>query len=198
VKSSSPRGAAATSLRLHSQVDRKERVICVDRSDRERGSAGKLEVHEAGLLHRAFSIYVLNRRGEMLLQRRAGCKYHFAGLWSNTCCGHPRPGEPTRLAASRRLNEELGFSTKLTEVCELVYRARDPESGLIEHEYLHVFQGVFGGEPRPNPDEVGACRWMSIPDVRLGLREEPLDFTPWFALLFARVFPDAETERRLA
>jgi isopentenyl-diphosphate delta-isomerase len=183
---------------LHSQEDLRERVICVDRRDQERGAAGKLEVHEEGLLHRAFSIYVLNREGEMLLQRRAGCKYHFAGLWSNTCCGHPRPGEPTRLAASRRLNEELGFSTKLTEVSQLTYRAQDPVSGLIEHEYLHVFRGIYGGEPRPNPHEVDAWRWMPIPQVRNSLRDDPGDFTPWFALLFARVFPDLYQHRRLA
>jgi isopentenyl-diphosphate delta-isomerase len=198
VKILPPNGATSPRLRLHSPEDRREQVIRVDPRDRATGSAGKLEAHEAGLLHRAFSIYVVNGRGEMLLQRRAGCKYHFAGLWSNTCCGHPRPGERTKAAAARRLNEELGFSTRLSEVSQLVYRARDPVSGLVEHEYLHVFEGTFGGEPLPNPSEVDAWRWMSIPQVRVSLRQDPGGFTPWFALLFTRLFPDAGEARRLA
>jgi isopentenyl-diphosphate delta-isomerase len=198
VKVFSPDGSTAPRFRLHSPEDRREQVIRVDPKDRATGFAGKLEVHEAGFLHRAFSIYILNRRGEMLLQRRAGCKYHFAGLWSNTCCGHPRPGEQTKLAAIRRLNEELGFSANLSEVSQLVYRARDPVSGLIEHEYLHVFEGTFGGEPLPNPNEVDDWCWMSIPQVRVSLRRGPEGFTPWFALLFTRLFPDAGEARRLA
>jgi isopentenyl-diphosphate delta-isomerase len=168
--------------------DLDERVIRVDQLDQVRGSAGKLEVHRDGLLHRAFSILVFNEQGKLLLQRRADCKYHFAGLWSNTCCGHPRPGETTPLAAARRLGEEFGFSTPLQELLDLVYRAKDPVTGLVEHEYLHVFQGTFPGVPQPNPDEVGAWRWMSIPSVRESLRKSPGAFTPWFALLFQRIF----------
>lgn len=173
------------------QRDRTERVIRVDSLDRPRGSAGKLDVHREGLLHRAFSVFVFNAAGELLMQRRADCKYHFAGLWSNTCCGHPRPGESTAAAAARRLREELGISVPLSEQTALVYRARDSVSGLIEHEYLHVFRGELsdgrGGEPHPDPDEVGAWQWVSIPDLRQCLADGSGAFTPWFALLFQRV-----------
>jgi len=168
--------------------DEEEQVVCVDRYDRMQGAASKLEVHRQGLLHRAFSILVFNDRQELLLQRRADCKYHFAGRWSNTCCGHPRPGEGTDAAAIRRLREELGFTVPLREHQQLIYRARDPVSGLIEHEYLHVFHGTFTGEPVPSPNEVGAWRWTSILEVREDLAGSPDAFTPWFALLMDRLF----------
>ncbi len=174
--------------------DEEEQVVCVDRYDRRRGAASKLEAHRRGLLHRAFSILVFNERRELLLQRRADTKYHFAGRWSNTCCGHPRPGEGTDAAAARRLREELGFAAPLEEHQQLIYRARDPVSGLIEHEYLHVFQGIFAGEPVPSPEEVGAWRWASIPDVREDLAGSPDSFTPWFALLMDRLLEAAGTD----
>jgi isopentenyl-diphosphate delta-isomerase len=174
--------------------DEEEQVVCVDRYDRTQGAASKLEVHRQGLLHRAFSILVFNERQELLLQRRAHCKYHFAGRWSNTCCGHPRPGEGTEAAAIRRLREELGFAVPLQEHQQLVYRARDPASRLIEHEYLHVFHGTFTGEPVATPDEVGAWRWTSIPEVREDLAGSPDSFTPWFVLLMDRLFEGEETD----
>jgi isopentenyl-diphosphate delta-isomerase len=185
----------AASVPLHPLTrDEEEQVICVDRYDRTRGSAGKLEVHRRGQLHRAFSILVFNERQELLLQRRADCKYHFAGLWSNTCCGHPRPGEGTEAAARRRLREELGFTAPLAEHKQLIYRARDPVSGLIEHEYLHVFQGTFSGAPVPSPEEVGAWGWISISEVRGSLAERPDTFTPWFGILMDRLFGEAGTD----
>lgn len=168
--------------------DAEEQVIRVDRKDQALGPGGKIEVHQAGLLHRAFSIFVFNRQNQLLLQRRADCKYHFAGLWSNTCCGHPRPGEATAHAAARRLEEEFGFATPLIEFAELVYRARDPISKLMEYEYLHVFRGVFSARPQPNPEEVGSWCWMSLPRVRQELQQSPEAFTPWFALLLNRIF----------
>jgi isopentenyl-diphosphate delta-isomerase len=164
-------------------LERLERVILVDPQDRPLGDGHKLDVHREGQLHRAFSILIFNAQGELLLQRRAEGKYHFAGHWSNSCCGHPRPGETTYRAALRRLGEELGFQAPLTEDLQLVYRAADPRSGLIEHEYLHVFRGRFVGEPRPDPDEVGAWRWMAPGAVRRALARRPGLFTPWFALL---------------
>lgn len=168
-------------------LERLERVILVDAQDRPTGEGEKLDVHREGQLHRAFSILIFNARGQLLLQRRAEGKYHFAGYWSNSCCGHPRPGESTYRAALRRLGEELGFQAPLTEDQQLVYRARDPVSGLTEHEYLHVFRGCFVGEPRPDPGEVGAWRWMSVQGVRRALARRPQLFTPWFALLVGRV-----------
>lgn len=166
--------------------DAVEEVILVDDSDRELGAAGKLDAHKLGQLHRAFSILVFNAEGELLLQRRAGMKYHFASRWSNTCCGHPRPGETTLMAAGRRLKEELGIRAPLTERAELVYRAEDKGSGLIEHEYLHIFHGAYAGDPRPDPTEIGAYRWMALPAIRRALRRQPHWFTPWFHLLIQR------------
>ena len=171
--------------REYSVRDELETVTLVDAGDNVIGLCGKIAAHEAGQLHRAFSILITNPDGELLLQRRAACKYHFAGRWSNTCCSHPRPGEQTLAAARRRLWEELGFSVALEEIDELQYRTVDPASGLIEHEYLHVFQGFYAGEPCPNPDEVGEYRWMLPSRVLRSLARFPETFTPWFPLLAA-------------
>jgi isopentenyl-diphosphate delta-isomerase len=163
-----------------------EVVTLVDADDQTLGPCGKIEAHRAGKLHRAFSILITNPDGELLLQRRASGKYHFAGRWSNACCGHPRPGEETLAAARRRLAEELGVVVPLDRVAELRYRAVDPASGLIEHEYLHVLWGQCVGEPRPNPNEVGAVRWMSPSAVQRALALRPEQFTPWFRMLVAQ------------
>ena len=173
--------------REYSARDELETVTLVDAENQAIGAYGKIAAHRDGKLHRAFSILISNPDGELLLQRRAAHKYHFAGQWSNTCCGHPRPGEHTLAAAGRRLGEELGFSTPLKQVAELRYRAMDPDSGLIEHEHLHVIQGHYADEPYPNPDEVGAYRWMQPNRVRRGLARFPGMFTPWFALLAAEL-----------
>jgi isopentenyl-diphosphate delta-isomerase len=163
--------------------DELESVILVDAENKAIGSYGKINAHRDGKLHRAFSILITNPDGELLLQQRAASKYHFAQRWSNTCCGHPRPGEQTLAAARRRLQEELGFSVPLEEVTDLRYRVKDPDSSLIEHEHLHVFQGRYTGEPYPNPDEVSAYRWMLPTRVRRSLALCPNVFTPWFVLL---------------
>ena len=163
-----------------------EKVILVDDCDREIGTGQKHAVHRQGSLHRAFSVIVWDTADRMLLQQRSSDKYHSGGLWTNACCGHPRPGESTPAAARRRLVEELGFSVPLTEIVAFPYSAKDAVSGLVEHEYLHVFRGVYTGEPCPNPDEVGACRWMLPQRIRRGLVARPDWFTPWFALLNVR------------
>jgi isopentenyl-diphosphate delta-isomerase len=142
-----------------------ERVILVDENDVERGTAEKLRAHAEGALHRAFSVIVFNRRGELLLQCRAGGKYHSAGLWTNTCCGHPRPGEDTLVAARRRLGEEMGIDCDLQPLFGLRYRA-DFANGLAENEYDHVFVGRYDGEPRPDPGEVQAWRWAPLDSLR--------------------------------
>jgi isopentenyl-diphosphate delta-isomerase len=160
-----------------------ESVILVDAENNVVGSCGKLAAHLEGKMHRAFSILITNPHGELLLQRRAAQKYHFASRWSNACCGHPRPGESTPAAAHRRLREEFGFTVPLTLVAELSYYAEDEVSGLIEHEYLHVFHGLYAGEPSPNPHEIGAYRWMLSDRIRRGLATRPDWFTPWFPLL---------------
>ncbi len=169
-----------------SPLDDLEFVTLVDAENNVVGSCSKITAHREGKLHRAFSILITNPGGELLLQRRAAHKYHFANRWSNACCGHPRPGESTSGAARRRLAEELGFIVPLTHVAELSYYAEDESSGLVEHEYLHIFHGLYAGEPCPNQDEVGAYRWMLPDRVRRGLAARPDWFTPWFALLAAK------------
>jgi isopentenyl-diphosphate delta-isomerase len=163
--------------------DELESVVLVDAENNAIGSYGKIDAHRDGKLHRAFSILITNPDGELLLQQRAACKYHFAQRWSNTCCGHPRPGEQTLAAARRRLGEEFGFSVPLEEVTDLQYRVRDPHSNLIEHEHLHVFMGRYDGQPLPNPEEVSAYRWMLPTRVQRSLALCPEVFTPWFVLL---------------
>jgi isopentenyl-diphosphate delta-isomerase len=156
-------------------------VILVDRADRAVGTSEKRAAHVTGALHRAFSVFVFDAAGRTLLQRRATSKYHSGGLWSNSCCSHPRPGESTAVAGHRRLVEEMGFDCPLHTAFTFVYRA-DVGGGLIEHEYDHVFLGRFDGTPMPDPAEVEAWRWVD-PHVLTGeLRREPDRFTFWFRI----------------
>lgn len=159
---------------------RKEYVILVNRSGRRVGTAEKMKAHRLGLLHRAFSIFLFNEKEEMLLQQRAEGKYHFAGLWSNACCSHPRPGEPVHLAAKRRLNEELGIGCTLKNTGHLIYKALDKKSGLTEHEFDYLFTGKFSGEIPFNKSEVSAVRWISMSQLRREIKSSPEKFTPWF------------------
>lgn len=161
-----------------------EYVVVVDDLDHEVGREEKLTAHRTPRLHRAVSVFVFDRAGRMLLQRRAGAKYHSGGLWSNTCCGHPRPGEPPVEAARRRLEEEMGFGCALTRACTVRYQL-DVGCGLTEHEYDHVFVGAFDGQPAPDPGEVHDWRWVDRPTLRRLLRNRPSEFTPWFALILA-------------
>lgn len=164
--------------------DAAERVVLVDDAGRDIGSAGKLDAHaNGGLLHLGFSILIFNGAGELLLQRRASAKYHFAGFWSNSCCGHPRPGEAIADAAARRLAEELGFSVALRAIDRLQYRAHDDVSGLTEHELLSVFVGAFDGQPQPAPAEVGDWRWVDRATLYSEVVAHPQRFTPWFRVL---------------
>lgn len=166
--------------------DEDERVILVDPDDAELGTAPKLEAHRTGALHRAFSVFVFDAEGRMLLQRRAEGKYHCGGLWTNAACGHPRPGEATRAAAARRLEEEMGFTCPIERRTALLYRA-EVGGGLVEHELDHVFVGEFAGEPVPDPHEVGAWRWITAPELRAELARAPERYTPWFRLLVEEV-----------
>jgi isopentenyl-diphosphate delta-isomerase len=156
-----------------------EWVILVDRADRERGTMEKLQAHREGKLHRAFSVFVLNRAGAILLQQRAESKYHSGGLWSNTCCGHPRPGEPVAAAAARRLREEMGLDLALQAVGAFRYQARLGD--LIEHEYDHVLVGRSDAAPRPDPLEVAAWRWMPPEELRADLAAHPERYSAWLA-----------------
>lgn len=158
---------------------RVDEVILVDTLDRAVGVAEKGAAHRAGLLHRAFSIIVYDRAGRMLLQQRAHSKYHCGGLWSNTCCSHPRPGEDTEAAAHRRLLEEMGFDCPLERVHDFVYRV-DVNNGLVEHEYDHVFIGRCDASPRHDPDEVHAWRWIEPVELERETSLRPEHFTYWF------------------
>lgn len=163
-----------------------EHVILVDENDYPLGVAEKMKAHSEGKLHRAFSVFVFNDAGEMLLQRRALGKYHSAGLWTNTCCSHPRAGESVEAAATRRLCEEMGFECTLHKIFHFVYKAT-LERALIEHEFDHVFFGRFNGQPRPNPQEVMDWRWLNLPALEQELKQCPENYTVWFKLAMPRV-----------
>jgi isopentenyl-diphosphate delta-isomerase len=155
-----------------------EHVVLVDQQDREIGTEEKLAAHRRGVLHRAFSVFVFDGKGRLLLQRRAAGKYHSAGLWSNTCCGHPRPGEPTDRAARRRLLEEMGFDCPLTPVFSFIYRA-DLGAGLSEHELDHVFIGRHAGAVRPDPSEVSEWRAVPMGELLDDLAQNPARYSVW-------------------
>lgn len=157
-----------------------ETVLLINSFDQPLGMGSKIDAHRNGQLHRAFSVFIQRSDGHILLQRRARSKYHSAGLWSNACCGHPRPGEATIDAAARRLREEMRIDCQLTERNSFTYFAR-LDNGLIEHELDHVFIGTFDGTPQPDPEEVQEWRWISLHDLFEWLGRDPDDFTVWFA-----------------
>ena len=159
-----------------------EFLILVDRHGRKKGIAEKLQAHQQGLLHRAFSIFIFDRDGRLLLQQRALGKYHSQGLWSNTCCGHPRPGERTAAAAKRRLLEEMGITCQLRKVFTLLYR--EPVSNqLIEYEYGHIYVGVSDCDPVANPEEANDWQWQPLPELTARIAAAPETFTIWFRRL---------------
>ncbi len=163
-----------------------EQLILVDENDLSIGTMEKMAVHENALLHRAFSVFVFNDAGELLMQKRALTKYHSAGLWTNTCCSHPRPGEDTDLAASRRLQEELGFITPLQKVFDFVYKASF-DNGLTEHEFDHVFVGNYTGPIKPNPDEVAEIAYISMEKIISLMESNKTMFTVWFHIAFPKI-----------
>lgn len=164
-----------------------EQVVLVNENDIETGLIGKMEAHEKALLHRAFSVFVFNSKNELMLQQRALTKYHTPGLWTNTCCSHPRPGEKVSDAADRRLQEEMGFSCGLKKVFDFVYRAPF-ENGLTEHEFDHVFLGNYEGKPEINPIEVHAWKWIGLEELKKEINANPSAFTVWFKIAFPRVY----------
>lgn len=161
-------------------------VILVNERDEQTGSMEKMEAHQKGILHRAFSIFIFNNKGEMLIQQRASGKYHNPGLWTNACCSHPMPGEATQLAAERRLNEELGFTTPLEKVFSFTYKV-DFENGLTEHEFDHVFTGDYDGEIKANSSEVKDYCYKTLEEISLSLESHPQKFTPWFKIAFPEI-----------
>ena len=161
-------------------------VILVDNKDNQIGVGEKLEIHRQGKLHRAFSIFVFNSKGDMMLQLRAKSKYHCGGLWTNTCCSHPRPGETLESATKRRLKEEMGFGCELKELFSYIYKV-DCKNGLTEHEFLHVFKGIYDGNPKINSEEADGWKWMPVSDVKADVKKHPEQYTPWFKLSLERI-----------
>lgn len=160
----------------------KEFVILVNEHNRELGVMEKQEVHQKGLLHRAFSIFVFNSKQELLIQQRSFEKYHSAGLWTNTCCSHPRVNETTPDAALRRLKEEMGFECTLTEKFSFIYKAAF-DNGLIEHELDLIYTGFFDMEPVINPREVSAYKWISLKALLENIKRHPENYTVWFRII---------------
>jgi isopentenyl-diphosphate delta-isomerase len=155
-----------------------EPLILVDESNRTVGTAGKTAVHRAGLLHRAFSIFIVDARGRIVLQQRSRKKYHSAGLWANSCCGHPRPGERTLAAAHRRLNEELGITSPLSFGFYSRYQT-DLDRGMQENEFVYVYFGALIAPPRPDPAEVSAVELASPAEINRRIKQQPNSFTYW-------------------
>jgi isopentenyl-diphosphate Delta-isomerase len=158
-------------------INMDERLILVNEHDEIVGFSEKMETHTEGKLHRAFSIFVFNKKGHLLLQKRAKSKYHSGGLWSNTCCGHPRPGEATKDVAHRRLKEEMGFDCELEERFSFTYKAKINE--FYENEYDHVFIGIYDGEPSLNANEVESWKWMSLMELIDDSKKNSEDYTYW-------------------
>ncbi len=171
-----------------------EFVVLVDESDRELQLMEKMEAHEKGLLHRAFSVFVINNQNELMLQRRALDKYHSGGLWTNTCCSHPRDGEPVEAAAHRRMMEEMGFDCPMEKAFDFIYRA-ELDKGLIEHEFDHLFIGHFEGEPKINPVEVAEWKWMNIEELKDDLMHNPEKYTVWFRIIFDRFYQNLNLKK---
>lgn len=170
----------------YERMQGQERVILVTPQDEPIGVMEKMEAHQKGLLHRAFSVFIFDGGGKMLLQQRAAQKYHGAHLWTNACCSHPRQNEAVEEAAQRRLREELGFVAPLQKIFCFTYKAA-VENNLIEHEYDHVFVGEYEGEISPNREEVCDYAYRSLDEIKLLLGNEPEAFTTWFRLAFPQI-----------
>lgn len=160
-----------------------EKVILVNENDEQIGLMEKLEAHEKAVLHRAFSVFVLNDKNEVMLQQRAHHKYHSPLLWTNTCCSHQREGETNIQAGTRRLFEEMGFTTELKELFHFIYKAPF-DNGLTEHELDHVMIGYHNEAPKINPDEVESWKWMSIEAIRDDIQTQSENYTVWFKIIF--------------
>lgn len=158
-----------------------DQVILVNEKDEPMGIMDKLEAHQKGLLHRAFSIFIFNNAGQLLLQRRAKDKYHSPGLWTNTCCSHPKPEESTLDAAKRRLKEEMGIETSLEKKFDFIYRAQ-LDNDLIEYEFDHVYTGQFNSNPILNLNEVSEYRWVSIHELKNEIEQHPEEYSEWLKI----------------
>jgi isopentenyl-diphosphate delta-isomerase len=171
---------------MHAMNGTQEQVVLVNELDEELGTMGKLQAHEQGALHRAFSVFLFDQEGRLLLQKRAAGKYHSAGLWTNTCCSHPRPGEDLLIAAGRRLREEMGIETRLEHRFSFIYHGTF-DNGLQEHELDHVFFGRWSGPVQPDPTEVGAWEYVETSRLSEELRRHPDRYTIWLRACWDQV-----------
>ena len=174
----------------------KEFVVLVNENDEPQGLMEKIEAHEKALLHRAFSVFVNNDKGEIMLQQRALSKYHSPGLWTNTCCSHQREGESNLEAGKRRLMEEMGITVPLQELFYFIYKASF-DNGLTEHELDHVMVGYSDEDPKINTDEVKAFKWVPIDVLKKELIDNPDHYTVWFAIIFDRFCQHLEDQTKL-
>ncbi len=163
-----------------------DKVILVDELDHAIGEMDKMEVHEKGELHRAISVLVFNSQHEFMLQQRSFSKYHSPGLWTNTCCSHPHPGEPSPMAAHRRLKEEMGFECQLNKAFDFIYKAH-LDNGLIEHEFDHVYIGYYDRDPVINTDEANDYKWLNVKALMEDLRSNPASYTVWFRIIMEKI-----------
>mgnify|MGYP000669175764 CR=1 FL=1 len=169
-----------------------EEVVLVNEKDEAVGTMEKMAAHEQAILHRAFSVFVFNTNGDLLMQQRAFSKYHSGGLWTNTCCSHPRPGEHVADAANRRLQEEMGFVTQLNETTSFIYKAPFA-NGLTEHELDHIMVGRFDNSPNINLEEVVSWKWMSLGAIKSDIKLQPLIYTEWFKIIFEKFYEHINT-----
>lgn len=171
-----------------------ERVILVNRFDEQIGTMPKMEAHEKAVLHRAFSVFIMNDKGETMLQQRAAQKYHSPLLWTNTCCSHQREGENNIEAGKRRLLEEMGFTTELKELFSFIYKAPF-DNGLTEHELDHVMMGSYEQDPEINPEEVADWKWMKPEAIKEDISERPNAYTAWFKIIFDKFYDHLMQEK---
>jgi len=164
-----------------------EHVILVNENDEQIGLMPKMEAHEKAILHRAFSVFIFNDAHELMLQQRALSKYHSPGLWTNTCCSHQRDGESNLQAGTRRLQEEMGFITPLSETTSFIYKAPF-DNGLTEHEYDHIMVGTYNQAPALNEEEVANWKWMPLEEVRQDIQDQPQQYTEWFKIIFDKFY----------
>ena len=164
-----------------------EEVILVNEYDEQIGLMPKMEAHEKAVLHRAFSVFVFNTKNELMLQQRAAHKYHSPLLWTNTCCSHQRDGESNIEAGTRRLKEEMGFTTDLKETTSFIYKAPF-DNGLTEHELDHIMLGYYENEPIINKQEVEDWKWMPLEDVKHDINVHPEQYTAWFKIIFEKFY----------
>lgn len=171
-----------------------EQVILVNENDEPIGSMEKIEAHEKALLHRAFSVFILNDKNEVMLQQRAASKYHSPLLWTNTCCSHQRAGETNIAAGKRRLQEEMGFQVDLKELFSFIYKAPF-DNGLTEHELDHVMIGYSNQDPNINREEVEAWKWMSLEAIKQDMKDHPESYTAWFKIIFEKFYHFIEAQK---